>query len=428
MVLVSRNANTGKGCAARGQSLVHTVGRPARREPFCDAARVRILIVYDCLFPYTVGGGERWLRGVALRLAADGHEVSYLTLRQWDPGVHPDLPGVRVITAGPRMALYADGRRRILPPLAFGAGALWHLLRHGRRYEVVHTGAFPFFSLLAAAATRPLHRFALVAEWYEVWTLDYWQGYVGRAGGRVGHAVQRLCARVPQRAICFSRLHARRLRDEGVRGEIVLLEGMYAPAEGSLPAQSPSPATGEVVFAGRHIPEKRVPELVDALVDARNRLPQLCAVIFGDGPQRPEVLRRIAAADAGEWLLAPGFVAASELDERLRGALCMVLPSSREGYGIIVVEAAAAGVPSVVVAGPDNAAVELIEEGVNGTVAPSASAADLADAIVRVAAAGAALRAKTAAWFAANAERLSVDSSLRTLAATYTTGLPSARA
>ncbi len=387
---------------------------------------MRILIVYDCLFPYTVGGGERWLRSVAQRLAAEGHDVSYLTLRQWNRGVLPDLPGVRIIAGGPRMALYVDGRRRIAPPLVFGAGALWHLLRHGRRYDIVHTAAFPFFSLLAAAAARPLHRFALVVEWYEVWTLDYWQSYLGRTGGRIGNSVQRLCARVPQRAICFSRLHAERLRAAGLRGDIEVLEGMFEPADGP-PATAVAACTGEVVFAGRHIPEKRVPELVDALVAARERLPELRATIFGDGPQRPEVLRRIAAAGAGEWLRAPGFVSAEQLDAGLRGALCMVLPSSREGYGIIVVEAAAAGVPSVLVAGPDNAAVELIEEGVNGTVAASASPADLADAITRVATAGEALRASTAAWFAENAERLSVDSSLRTLTAAYATGLPSTR-
>lgn len=391
---------------------------------------MRILIVYDCLFPYTVGGGERWLRSVAQALASEGHDVTYLTLRQWDRGVRPDVAGVRVVTAGPRMKLYVDGRRRILPPLVFGAGALAHLLRHGRRYDVVHTAAFPFFSLLAAAATQPLHGFTLVAEWYEVWTRGYWESYLGRTGGRVGHAVQRLCARVPQRAICFSRLHGERLRAEGLRGDVVLLEGMFAlPQAAAAAATAPGPpaAGGEVVFAGRHIPEKRVPALVDALLVARERLPGLRAAIFGDGPQRPEVLRRIADGQASEWLRAPGFVSAAEIGAALGGALCMVLPSSREGYGLIVVEAAAAGVPSVVVAGPDNAAVELVEEGVNGTVAASASAEDLADAIVRVAAAGTALRASTAAWFAANAQRLSVDSSLRTIVATYETGLPSAR-
>ena len=388
---------------------------------------MRILIVYDCLYPYTVGGGERWLRSLSQRLAEDGHEVSYLTLRQWPRGVLPDVPGVRVVTGGPRMKLYVDGRRRMMPPLVFGAGALSHLLRHGRSYDVVHTAAFPFFALLAAAVTRPLHRFSLVAEWYEVWTLEYWQGYVGRIGGRIGHAVQRLCARVPQRAICFSRLHADRLRAQGLRGDVTVLRGMFA-APPAIGTARPSPATGEVVFAGRHIPEKRVPQLVDALLVARRRCPDLHAAIFGDGPERAEVVRRIAAAEAGGWLRAPGFVAAEEIDMALRGALCMVLPSSREGYGLIVVEAAAAGVPSVLVAGPDNAAVELIEEGVNGTVARSASPGDLADAIVRTLEAGPALRASTAQWYAANAERLSVDASLRTIVAGYATGLPSTRA
>ena len=52
--------------------------------------------------------------------------------------------------------------------------------------------------------------------------------------------------------------------------------------------------------------------------------------------------------------------------------MCLVLPSRREGYGLVVVEAAALGTPSVVVRGPDNAATELVEDGKNGFVAPSA--------------------------------------------------------
>ena len=106
---------------------------------------MRICIVYDCLYPYTVGGAERWYRNLAERLAAAGHDVTYLTLRQWDRGERVDLEGVRVVTAGPRMALYVGGRRRILPPLVFGAGVLWHLLRHGRRYDAVHSASFPVF-------------------------------------------------------------------------------------------------------------------------------------------------------------------------------------------------------------------------------------------------------------------------------------------
>ena len=86
---------------------------------------------------------------------------------------------------------------------------------------------------------------------------------------------------------------------------------------------------------------------------------------------------------------------------------------------MVVVEAAARGTPSIVVAGPDNAAVELIEEGVNGFVCPSSDPSAIAEAIVRVHEAGIALRESTARWFAANAEHLSLESSLQTVLASY---------
>jgi glycosyltransferase involved in cell wall biosynthesis len=116
---------------------------------------------------------------------------------------------------------------------------------------------------------------------------------------------------------------------------------------------------------------------------------------------------------------APGFVPHEQVDAALRRALCLVLPSRREGYGLVVVEACAAGTPAVVVADPDNAAVELIEEGVNGFVAASDSPEDLAAAIVRVREGGAALRASTAEWYRANARRLSLEDSLERVAEAY---------
>ena len=377
---------------------------------------MRILVVYDCLYPYTIGGGERWYRTLAERLAADGHDVSYLTLRQWDRGARADLAGVRVRTAGPRMELYVDGRRRIAPPLVFGAGVLWHLLRHGRRYDVVHTASFPFFSLLAAALVRPLHRYALVVDWFELWSRAYWKDYLGAAGGRIGWLVQRLCVRVPQRAFALSRLTAERLRAEGARGELEVLTAIHALPE----AAAPQPARPVVVFAGRHIPEKRVPALVHAFAALRERAPELRLEVYGDGPERAAVLALIERLGLGEVASAPGFVDAERLQVALAGALCMVLPSRREGYGLVVVEAAARGVPSVVVADPDNAATELVDEGCNGFVAASASAEDLAAAILRVRDAGPALRASTAAWFERNAERLSLTASLDRVAAAYT--------
>jgi glycosyltransferase involved in cell wall biosynthesis len=379
---------------------------------------MRVCLIYDCLFPHTVGGAERWYRGLAERLSRDGHEVTYLTLRQWPRGTDPGVSGVDVRVVGPRMQLYSGpGRRRVLPPVIFGAGVLWHLLRHGRRYEIVHTCSFPYFSLLAAGLLRPLRRYRLVVDWFEVWTRQYWREYLGRAGGDAGWLVQRLCTRVPQHAFCFSRLHAARLRQEGLQGEIAMLAGVYDGPLEARPVREPEPL---VVFAGRHIPEKGVPAIPPAIARARQHLPRLRAAILGDGPDRPEVMRLAGRLGLDGVIDVPGFVSAETVDDLLGRALCLLLPSSREGYGLVVIEAAAQGTPSIVVAGLDNAAVELVADGVNGVVAPLGSPDDLAAAIVRINDAGAALRRSTAAWFAANARNLSLQRSLETVVRSYT--------
>ena len=380
---------------------------------------MRVCIVYDCLYPFTIGGAERWYRNLAEHLASNGHEVTFLTRRQWARGDDPAVAGVRVIAVSPRMELYARGRRRILPPLLFGLGVLVHLVRHGRRYDVVHTASFPYFSLLAAGVARQRGRFRLLVDWHEVWTREYWREYLGGLGGRIGWRIQRACLRVPQRAFCFSRLQERRLHELGLRGDLTRLEGQYA---GPLDAARPRTPRLVVVFAGRHIPEKRVPALVPALAEARREIPNLRGEIYGDGPERAKVLRAIAECRLDGEVTAPGFVDAAVLEEAVDSALCLVLPSRREGYGLVIIEAAARGVPVVVVTGPDNAAVELVEEGTNGAISSSVQPPDLAAAIVRVHEGGAELRESSAQWFRSNADRLSFERSFEQLAERYAAG------
>jgi len=379
---------------------------------------MRICVVYDCLTPYTIGGAEWWYRKLAERLVSEGHDVTYLTRVQWARGVKPQVPGVRVVALPPRMGLYTHkGRRRVDQAVVFGAGVLWHLLRHGARYDVVHTASFPYFSLIAAGVARRVHRFGLVVDWHEFWSRAYWREYLGGVGGRVGWLVQALCLRVPQRAFSRSELYAGRLRDAHVNGAVTVVEGAYE-GEGGVDAV-PGARPDVVVFAGRHIPEKRAVAIVPAIALARQRIPCMRAMIFGDGPERPAILEAVAAAGMHEIVDVPGFVGRERIDRCLGASLAMILPSSREGLGMVVVEAASRGTPSIVVAGPDNASSQLVEDGINGVIAPSASAEDLAAAIMRVREGGQELRQTTVEWFRANADRLSLGRSLDRVAASY---------
>jgi glycosyltransferase involved in cell wall biosynthesis len=251
----------------------------------------------------------------------------------------------------------------------------------------------------------------LAVDWFEVWSKGYWQEYLGAPGGRIGHAVQRLCVLLTPRAFVFSALHERRLRDEGLRGEVVRLRGLWGGDAADIPPTRPAADPPTVVFAGRHIPEKRAATIPAAIA----MLPGVRARILGDGPERDAVRAEVARLGLGDRVDVPGFVDADEVAEAMATATCLLLPSVREGYGLVVVEAARLGTPSVVVATPDNAAVELVDDGVNGVVAPDGSPEALAAAIR----AAAPLRASTAAWFARQARELSVAGSLDAVLAAY---------
>jgi glycosyltransferase involved in cell wall biosynthesis len=379
---------------------------------------MRIAIVYDCLYPHTVGGAERWYRNLAERLA-EHHHVVYLTRRQWSRDRMPEgPPGVEIVTVSGGRGLYAaSGRRSITVPLRFGLGVFWHLLRHRRGYDVVHTCAFPFFSVIAARLACAFGGPAVIVDWLEVWTERYWREYLGRVAGGVGAAIQRLCVRLTGTAFVFSKLHADRLQQLGFRGRPIILSGLYGGPTHLL--DSPLTRDPTVVFVGRHIREKRVAVIPAAIDRARQRIPNLRATIFGDGPERAAVVAEIERLGLREVISCPGFVPWEEVDKAMRSAMCLLLPSQREGYGLVVVEASARGTPTIVVRDPDNAATELISEGQNGLVAESAEPEVLAAAIVAVHTAGAAFVERARHWFTENAERLTSDASIAQIEDTY---------
>jgi glycosyltransferase involved in cell wall biosynthesis len=378
---------------------------------------VRICLVYDHLFPQTIGGMERWMRDLALRLAALGHEVTYITMRHWESDAEPVLEGVRILGVVDPGRVYADGRRALGSPLRFGLAVARHLARHGHNYDVVHTASFPYFPILAAAAFRRSRGYRIVVDWPEVWTRQYWRRYAGILAGTIGWLVQRACIRVQHRAHAMSQLHARRLVAEGYRGEPVVLPGLYdGPTEMKA---ADDVDTSLVVYAGRHVKEKRVPALVHAFAHARAARPDLRLEIYGDGPERAHVATLVEELRLERSVDLAGRKSEEEISRALARAACLATASEREGYGLVVVEAAAHGTPSVVVAGPENAVTELLAEGINGTIAPSASAEDLGAAILRVVGAGAALRDSTASWFDENAPRLRLDRSLELVVKEY---------
>ncbi|MFC7501997.1 glycosyltransferase family 4 protein [Nocardioides sp. GCM10030258] len=384
---------------------------------------MRIAVVYDCLFPWTVGGGERLYRALAEEFAAQGHDVTYLTRRQWT-GPTPVVEGVRIEAIAAEADLYdAVGARRLRPAIGFALALFWHLVRHRRRYDAVLVSALPATNVPAVRAALVGSRVVVCSDWLEVWPRTQWQDYSGPVVGTVAWMVQCVAARVSPLSTCHSALTARRLEESGARSAPLRSPGLIFETDRGVPRLI-EPAAARVVFVGRHIEDKRVQALPGAIAYARRSFPDLTAQVYGDGPLRPAVLAEIERLGLAGVVTAPGFVSQAELDEAVRAASVLVNPSAREGYGLVVVEAAALGTPVVLVAGEDNAAVELVEHGVNGAVALSIAPEDLGDAIVEVVRAGAGLRRSAHAWF----EQVAPTSSVGVTAARILDALEQRRA
>jgi len=121
--------------------------------------------------------------------------------------------------------------------------------------------------------------------------------------------------------------------------------------------RSPTPL---VVAVGRLVPVKQFHLLVEALVRLKADVPDLRAVIAGEGYERPALEARIRDHGAGSWIELPGFVDDEALLSLYRSAWVVASSSLREGWGMTVTEAGACGTPSVVtrIGGHEDAVVD----------------------------------------------------------------------
>ena len=260
----------------------------------------------------------------------------------------------------------------------------------------------------------------LIVDWHELWAREYWLSYLGSVGGRIGAAVQGLCLRLPDQSFTFSRLVEERLVESNHGAAITRLTGEYAGA--SLEDVAPHVhvrGRALVVFAGRHIAEKHVAAIPPAIAAARHQIPDLECVILGDGPETETVRKKVRTLGLEQAIDVRGRVKSSEVAETIASATCLLHPSEREGYGQVIVEAAALGTPAIVVAGPENAATELIEPGVNGYVAGSCDPEELGRLVVDAVQNTDALRRSTREWYAEHSNELSLQHSLDTVLSTY---------
>ena len=275
------------------------------------------------------GGAELYLEQVATGLVARGASVTVLSAEY--PGAPADevVRGIRHVHRGTKLGVYAAGLR------ALRRGDL------GQPDAVVDVqNGMPFFARVATR--RPV--IMLVHHVHrEQWPVVY-PGTMGAVGwwleSRLSPWVFRRCQYVTVSAASREELVGLGVAASRVA---VVHNGTEPPRlSGDGPADVPT-----IAVVGRLVPHKQVEHVIDAAAALRAEIPGLQVVIAGSGWWEPELRARVDSRGVADIVRFEGHVSEERKQQIYDEAWVLALPSLKEGWGLVVGEAAMWGTPTV---------------------------------------------------------------------------------
>lgn len=324
----------------------------------------KIALVYDAIYPYIKGGAEHRYYEIGKRLSTQGYEIHLYGMKLWEGPKTIEKDGLILHGIAKERPLYTtSGRRSIKQAVIFGLCSFKLIIAD---FDVIDCSGFPFFSIFPAKLASKIKRKPLYATWHEVWGKKYWNEYLGKLGS-IGYIVERLAVRMPDVLIAASTQTADALSQTlKVSQPIHTIEsGIDISHIQNLTAY---PSTVDIVYIGRLVAHKNVDYILKAVAEIKKRRPNIQCRIIGEGPERKKL--ETLATD----LCIKDDVSFIDFQEKHDDALSLmkagkvfVLPSTREGFGLVALEANAVGLPVVTVNAPANATCKLIEKN-NGVI------------------------------------------------------------
>lgn len=328
---------------------------------------MKIVFVYDAIFPYVLGGAERHVYEVAVRLGKQ-HDVHLVGMKCWDgPDVVELAQGVYAhgICSVPPEAIQGQCFTRTLTQVLRYSMCLPSALKRLTPIDVIDCVSIPYFPIFFAKYASYRLNVPFTSVWLESWSRDVWRTYMGPVKGLVGSLVERFSTLFPQHFLPISEHTRRGLLAMGVADEkmTVITPGIDWNEIQEAPLEQ---RACDIIFVGRLIKDKGVDKLLEALPAVRRHKPDIRCRIVGDGPERRALESLCDSLGVRENVEFTGSV--DSVYPFLKSAKMLVHPSRREGFGITLIEAAACGIPVITVAEPGNASRELVERGNIGIV------------------------------------------------------------
>jgi glycosyltransferase involved in cell wall biosynthesis len=239
--------------------------------------------------------------------------------------------------------------------LHFNSG-LWSNLSELRPDTVVINGIYP--TMLIAASWCFVHGVPLVF-WSDGWRCTMPQSVYHRV---VRPRILRRCDAV----ICASEKARRFFIEEGVAGKKTFVARIAPAWTGKLSNQEFDARPYHLAWCGRLDDATKNPDFfVDVALLLNAGIPGLRVRVVGEGPLREPLMSRLVTA--GIAADQSGYIPPNEMVDVFSAAKMLVLPSTREPWGLVCNEAMLCGTPCAV-SKYTGAANELVIHGVSGLV------------------------------------------------------------
>lgn len=319
---------------------------------------MKIALVYDCLYPYSKGGVEKRLFDISRRLQAN-HEVHLFGMKYWYGGGVKKETSIYYHGVCTAKKLYTQkGKRSIWQAIYFSIRLFIALIK--KDFDVVDCQNIPYFPAFACKLYCFLRKKILLITWYEVWG-NYWYEYLGWKGC-FGKLIEKVTTKLTEHNLAISVQTKENYRCISQKPITILPLGIEFA---EIQATKASGYQFDVLFVGRLIKEKNVDTLIRSI--SLTNIPHIRCGIIGDGPERLALEQLTKELKLEGQIMFLGFV--NNVYSYMKSSKIFAFPSKREGFGLVVIEANACGLPVILLEHPNNAATDLIDK--NGYICKS---------------------------------------------------------
>ena len=313
---------------------------------------MRLLFICEAVFPEYKGGLERWFQ-ILTRSISNENEVIYLNAS----GINEVRDGVKYISIVEQKWEYSPVSVRSIRFSIEFARKLYQYLKQNN-YDGIYCAQAPILSIFSCAVANLTKRKVLIIEWFEIWPLNYWIRYLGVPFGCIGWCVQMAACQfgdiltvfTPRAKSALAKLRLGRAR------KITILDGLIPQ---NIDFKEIKNERNDIIFLGRLVEEKQPILALEAVALYAQSGWNGNFWLIGQGPLGDYLQKLVSESP----IMQNVRVILNATDEtvlaKMQTSFLLVHPSRREGYGISIVEAAAHGVPALLIDYPDNASIDL---------------------------------------------------------------------